>query len=464
MTELGCADVEARFVDAIDGRLDSADSVRFHAHIEGCPSCRERAALWRGLVPGMREAVPPAPGAMATRRMQIEIERRLAEGAAPAPVRTWRWSWAPALGLVAAAAAVVLWLRVGYQPPAPVGYAAIGGLRGSVAIGGELITTAVRVPVGTPIRVAAGASVEVALDSGAALVMEGPGLFILGGSARDVAVRLGEGKLRAAVEHRLPEQTFAVITKDLRVAVRGTKFAVDATAVGSRVEVTEGQVAVQFADGRSTLVSAGGSADSAVAAVEPDEDAPPAADDRFDHGDRAGLRGRRALLPDDGARGPDQHARRRLGARAPADRRCAAGAARRRPALRGERRRLRGRARLPPCGGAQPGGPIRRRRGGLPRAGSPGRPGGDAAERAVRGGADRAAAGAHGRRGRRLRARAGGGPARRAARGRAGRCDGERAGGGEGARARALATRYLRDFPHGLAAPVARRLADDGAP
>ena len=35
---------------------------------------------------------------------------------------------------------------------------------------------------------------------------------------------------------------------------------------------------------------------------------------------------------------------------------------------------------------------------------------------------------------------------------------------GEGARARALATRYLREFPHGLAAPAARRLAGDGAP
>ena len=48
MTELRCADVEARFVDAVDGRLDPAESVRFHSHIEGCASCRERAALWRG--------------------------------------------------------------------------------------------------------------------------------------------------------------------------------------------------------------------------------------------------------------------------------------------------------------------------------------------------------------------------------------------------------------------------------
>ena len=272
MTELRCADVEARLVDAIDGRLDSADSVRFHAHIEGCASCRARAALWRGLVPEMRGAVAPAPGAMATRRMQIEIERRLAAGTAPAPARRWRWSWAPAIGLVAAAAAVVLWLRVGHRPLPPVGYAAFGGVRGSVRVGERPISKAVRVPEGVPITVAAGGAVEVALDSGAALVMEGAGRFTLEGSARDVAVRLAEGKLRAAVAHRLPDQTFAVLTTDLRVEVRGTQFAVDATPAGSRVEVTEGQVAVHFADGRSTLVSAGGSAGTVE--PEPPSEAP----------------------------------------------------------------------------------------------------------------------------------------------------------------------------------------------
>ena len=93
MTELRCAEVEARFVDVADGRLDPAERVRFHSHIEGCPGCRERAALWRGLLPGLRGAVPPGPGAMATRRMQIEIERRLAAEAgprAPSPWRRWR--------------------------------------------------------------------------------------------------------------------------------------------------------------------------------------------------------------------------------------------------------------------------------------------------------------------------------------------------------------------------------------
>jgi len=257
VTALRCAEVEARLVDAIDGRLDSADSVRFHAHLEGCAACRERAALWRRLVPEMRGAVAPAPGAMATRRMQIEIERRLgAERRAPAPV-TRRWRWVPALALAAAAAAVALWFRA-----PPVGYAAFGDVRGAVSVGDHAAAGAAgaRVPIGAPIALGAGAALKLLLDGGATLAVEGPGGLTLEGSARAVAVRLSAGTLHAEVTHRQADQTFAVLTPDLRVEVRGTKFGVQATPAGSRVDVTEGQVAVRFADGRQTLVSAGGGA------------------------------------------------------------------------------------------------------------------------------------------------------------------------------------------------------------
>jgi hypothetical protein len=89
--------------------------------------------------------------------------------------------------------------------------------------------------------------------------------------------------VRAEVAHRLADQTFAVLARDLRVEVRGTKFLVEAADTGSHVEVTEGQVAVAFADGRTSLVAAGGRADSVipssvVEAVQPDDEerAPPA--------------------------------------------------------------------------------------------------------------------------------------------------------------------------------------------
>jgi ferric-dicitrate binding protein FerR (iron transport regulator) len=264
VTELRCADVEARFVDAFDGRLDPAESVRFHSHIEGCSACRERAALWRALTPRLRDAVAPGPDAMATRRMQVEIERRLAGRIAPSPVRRWRAWWAPPIGVVAAAAAVVIWLRVGRPAPA-VGYAAVVSVRGEARLGDGASKATARIPVGAPIALAAGAAVELALDSGAALYVDGPSRLALEGSARAVAVRLTAGKLSAVVAHRRPDETFAVVTNDLRVEVRGTRFSVTAGDAHSRVDVSEGQVAVQRSDGSTVLVSAGGSFDSSAA-------------------------------------------------------------------------------------------------------------------------------------------------------------------------------------------------------
>jgi len=275
VTELRCADVEARFVDAADGRLDPADSVRFHSHIEGCAACRERASLWTALIPGLRQAVPPPPDAMTARRMHIEVERQVSRRAVVAPARRWRAWWVPAVGL-AAAAAVVLWMRVGQAPPAsPVGYAAFQTLHGTVSVGDRPSAAAGRVPVGQPIVLSAGAGAQLALDSGAIVRAHGPARVVFEGSARDVAIRLVSGKLDADVTHRRPDETFAVVTADARVVVRGTKFSVAVAASGSRVEVTEGRVAVALADGRTTLVSAGESFDSG--AEGDSEAAPPAA-------------------------------------------------------------------------------------------------------------------------------------------------------------------------------------------
>ena len=275
MTELRCADVEARFVDAADGRLDPADSVRFHSHIEGCAACRERAAVWLALIPGLRAAVAPAPDAMTTRRMQIEIERQVARRAAPTPARRWRAWWIPAAGLAAAAAALVLWMRAGgHAPPAtPGGYAAIQTLRGAVTVGDRAPAVAARVPVGHAIVLSADAVAQLVLDSGAVVRAQGPGRLSFEGSARDVAIRLASGKLEAEVTHRGQDETFAVVTDDVRVAVRGTKFSVAVAPSGSRVEVSEGRVAVERAGGRTTLVSAGESFDSGA---DDSEVAPPA--------------------------------------------------------------------------------------------------------------------------------------------------------------------------------------------
>ncbi len=159
-------------------------------------------------------------------------------------------------------------MRAGGHAPStspPVGYAAIQTLRGAVTVGDRPSAVAARVPVGQAIVLAADAGAQLALDSGAIVRAQGPARVVFEGSARDVAIRLVSGKLDAEVTHRRQGETFAVVTADARVVVRGTKFSVAVAASGSHVEVSEGRVAVELADGRTTLVSAGESFDSGAA-------------------------------------------------------------------------------------------------------------------------------------------------------------------------------------------------------
>jgi hypothetical protein len=265
---VNCTEVESRLVDVVDGRLDPVATVRLHAHIEGCADCRTRAAFWRAAVPKMRDLPPEAPDAMSVRRMQVEIERLVgAEPAAPAPRVSWRWPrlLVPATLTLVGAAAVLLALRAPSKPLVPgpgaeTAYATLTQLRGALTIDGRAQPAATRLPAERDIVLGAATEAELSLDRGSTLRIGGPARLRLGGTARAVEVRLDAGHLDAAVAHRLAGETFAVATPDLRVEVRGTKFAVVATPAGSSVRVSEGRVAVRFADGSERPVAAGESA------------------------------------------------------------------------------------------------------------------------------------------------------------------------------------------------------------
>jgi hypothetical protein len=274
---LNCTEVEARLIDVVDGRLDPVANVRLHAHIEGCADCQMRAAFWRAAVPKMRGLAPEAPDAMSVRRMQVEIERLVgAEAAIPvAPaLRRWPRFFLPATLTLVGAAAVLLALRAPSKPlpPGPsaeVGYATLTRVTGALTIAGQAQAADARLPANREIVLATASKAELTLDRGSTLRIDGPARLRLGGTARAVEVQLAAGSLDAAVAHRVAGETFAVATPDLRVEVRGTKFAVVATPVGSSVRVSEGRVAVRFADGTERPIAAGENAAWPMPAAPP---------------------------------------------------------------------------------------------------------------------------------------------------------------------------------------------------
>lgn len=277
MTRWRCREAEAGFVEDLDGRLDPAASLRLHAHLETCAACRERADLWEWLVPELRAAEPQPVETLAARRMQVEIERRLASGpalpddAAGRERVVWR-RLSAGLALLGAAAAIVIWAGTGGRHahgPARPSYATIAQVQGTLTAGTRTLAAAADVPVGDALALAPGSAATLALPRGTTLEVQGPAHLALTGEARAIAIRVDEGQVIASVAHRLPGETFAVVTRDLRVTVKGTRFAVTAGPTASRVAVTEGVVMVQFSDGTTRAVAAGESATSGPAAQAP---------------------------------------------------------------------------------------------------------------------------------------------------------------------------------------------------
>jgi ferric-dicitrate binding protein FerR (iron transport regulator) len=254
-----CFASESELVSMLDGRLDAAHELAVHAHLETCADCRARAALWGSLVPVMRGLAPEPPGPLRMRRMEVDIERRLAERPVPrrAPGRALAWG---GLAVAAAAAAVVLVarLRGGEAPPGPTATltARVASIAGTAHAGGVALRTGGAVAADQPIDIDPGGAATLALAD-AAVTIAGPARLTVAGDVAHVALGLDHGTLTAHVAHRGPGATFAVKTREARVEVRGTRFSVEAGIGRSTVAVQEGRVAVFATDGAERDVAAG---------------------------------------------------------------------------------------------------------------------------------------------------------------------------------------------------------------
>jgi hypothetical protein len=461
-----CADVEAATF-ALAGGTVPAEVQR---HLAGCAACRDRIGLWQGLLPAMRADVPEPVDALRMRRWQGEIERRLAT----TPEEPARARWSTAVAAAAAAVVLVAGGAVGLLAvrahreqarsiPAAAWYATVVRADGVTANAGLPLRARDRLAPGDAITVAASGEAELALDDrGTRVRLWGPAHLALGGGAREVALALHDGTLQAAVAHRRPDERFAVGLADARVEVRGTRFTVSTGASGSWVRVDEGLVAVTTEAGATRLIAAGESAASPFGEIAPiagdDEHPEPAPPERPSCAEAARAcraaagaahRAVRSGAPDRALRLAIEGARDLHGARAA----CGGGVAACQDELgylRAEALRVQGR---------------------LDEAVHAFKVlDGNTAPPAMRQNALYAAAEIERRLGRstaaqadyeRAFAAAPRGPLRDEA--LAGAMDSAAAGGGT-EQARALARRYLAQFPHGMAAARARRLAGGAEP
>jgi hypothetical protein len=255
-----CFTTESELVSMLDGRLVAAQELAVHAHLETCADCRRRATLWGHLVPVMRRLAPEPPGPLRARRMELEIERRLAEGPAQRRANRRVVAWG-GTAVVVMAAAVVLVARFRVSEAPSFGRAApltahVTSIGGAARAANVALQSGSAVITGQPIDVDSGGVTTLALAD-ASVTLEGPARLTVSGDVAHVMLDLDRGTLTAQVAHRAHEATFAVRTREARVDVRGTRFTVQAGADRSTVAVQEGRVAVFAGNGLERAVAAG---------------------------------------------------------------------------------------------------------------------------------------------------------------------------------------------------------------
>jgi TolA-binding protein len=247
MNKLSCLRAGSLIASRAAG-LSRADGLWLEEHVHGCDACASESELLSA-VRGVLSSVPAELSIEARSgaiRNALQTHRGTASPTRRAPIRpaVLGLSFAGALALAAASAAIA-WPRDPGVPQAPSARApSITPITGDALIVSEAekLQTGARIQTREGVRVAlAHADVQLAARSDAQW----------NAAARELTLR--EGELTAEVDPTR-NQSFVVITRDFRVEVLGTRFAVTQTSVS----VTRGRVRIVSPDGSERAVLAAG--------------------------------------------------------------------------------------------------------------------------------------------------------------------------------------------------------------
>ncbi len=232
-----CEKTQALLFETTDGRTGPAVRAALEAHVAACPHCKQVFATWTGTTSRLRALPIAEPSAVGLRRMENEVLRQMQT--LPTEHRRQRLWLALAAGLVLAGGVGAISLRAS----APQPFARIDTLWGRVTLSGVAMNRGAAIGPGGALEIAAEGEASFTVGRAADVRLLGPGRVVLGGTSQGPRLRLDSGRLAVQLGHRETGESFAVATAHGRVEVRGTRFVVGYNAQGSYVHVDEGEVA-----------------------------------------------------------------------------------------------------------------------------------------------------------------------------------------------------------------------------
>jgi ferric-dicitrate binding protein FerR (iron transport regulator) len=265
MNKLSCLRAGSLIAARASG-LSRADGLWLEEHVHGCDDCAAEAELMTAVRSTLQSVPAELPIEARNRaiRNALHAHRGTASSTRRAPIRPAVLGLSFAGALALAAAALIAWPRDPGAASAP----SARTLSSAPSAGDALIVSeAEKLQAGA--RVHTDAAIRVALahaDVGLAAKSDAQ----WNAAARELTLR--EGELNADVDPAR-HQSFVVITRDFRVEVLGTRFAVTQTSVS----VTRGRVRIVSLDGSERAVLGAGErydVESATAEETQDPSAP----------------------------------------------------------------------------------------------------------------------------------------------------------------------------------------------